>query len=204
MQKSSMTHIPIPDDIAVVVLDMDGTIYRKPRMAWYMICKQWRYLSSLIAERRWRKVQRKALSSQQSAINSQPFSDKWYKDSYLLAMVDIIRQHYRPQEWLQPMLEECKRRRIKIAILSDYEAVEDKLHALGLNPADFDAILATGDFDTIKPDKRLGTILLHHLFPENTETNNAAFNWRHVLFIGDREDTDGQLAHALGAQFIKV
>lgn len=204
MQKSRMlTHIPIPDDIKVVVLDMDGTIYRKPRMAWYMICKQWRNLPSLIAERRWRKAQRKALLTGLEMPNM-PVSTNWYRTSYLPSMMQIITKHYTVQPWLQSLLEECKRRGINIAILSDYEAVEEKLHTLELNPADFDAILATGDFDTIKPDKRLGAILLHHLYPSTTDTNNAAFNWRQVLFIGDREDTDGQLAHALGAQFIKV
>ena len=202
MQKSSI-HIPIPDDIAVVVLDMDGTIYRKPRMAWYMLCRQRRHLLSLITERRWRKAQRKALLTGQK-MPKIPVPTDWYRTSYMPSMVQIIAQHYTVQPWLLPMLDECKRRGIKIAILSDYEAVEDKLHALGLNPADFDAILATGDFDTIKPDKRLGAILLKHLYPSNAETNNSAFNWRHVLFIGDREDTDGQLANALGAQFIKV
>lgn len=189
--------ISIPDDITVVVLDLDGTIYRKPRMAWYMLRKQWLHLPSLIAERHYRKAQRQALKEGRP-MPLMPLSGKWYKDSYLPSMVQIIAEHYHPASWLQPLLDECKQRQIKVLILSDYEAAADKLRALGLNPTSFDAILSTGDFSTIKPDPRLGEILAQHI------TKNAAINWQHVLFIGDRPDTDGQLARALGAQFILV
>lgn len=189
--------IRVPDDITMVVLDMDGTIYRKPKMAWYMLLRQWCHLPSLVAERLYRKRQRAALSTQPSAVSGQPFSDTWYRQCYLPAMVDIIREHYRPQEWVQPLLDECKQRDIPVIILSDYEAVNDKLRALGLAPEAFAAIMATSDLGTIKPDLRLGEMIVAKL-------KHAAIDWRHVLFIGDRQDTDGLLAHALGAQFIQV
>ena len=189
-----LTHINIPEDVTVVVLDLDGTIYRKPRMAWYMMLKQCCHLPSLIAERRWRKAQRKALQTGEP-MPSMPVSEQWYRRVYLPSMVQIIAEHYYPAPWLQPLLDECRQRKIKVFILSDYEAATDKMHALGINPAAFDAVLSTGDFATIKPDPRLGEILAQHI------TNNAAVNWQHVLFIGDRPDTDGQLAQALGAQF---
>ena len=191
-----LTHIFIPERVAVVVLDLDGTIYRKPRMAWYMLRKQWRHLPSLIAERRWRKAQRNALK-QGKPMPPMPVPEQWYRNSYLPSMVQIIAEHYSPQPWLQPLLDECKQRKIQVLILSDYEAAVDKLHALRLNPADFDTILSTGDFGTIKPDPALGNIL-------RTVIKNAAISWQQVLFIGDRPDTDGQLAHALGAQFYLV
>lgn len=189
--------IPIPNDIKVVVLDMDGTIYSKPRMAWYMIRKQRRHLPSLIAERRWRRKQRAAVCGQPSAISRQRFTEKWYRENYLPSMVAVIREHYRPQSWLPTLIDECKQRGIKIVILSDYEAVKEKLQALGLHAEDFDAILAAGDVGTVKPDPRLGDAI-------RAAINNAALSWRQVLFVGDREDTDGQLARALGAQFLKV
>ena len=195
-----LTHIHIPEGVTVVVMDLDGTIYRKPRMAWYMLCKQWRHLPSLIAEGCWRKAQRQALKKG-IPMPPMPVSAKWYKESYLPSMVQIIADHYHPAPWLQPLLDECLQRKIKLFILSDYEAATDKLQALGLNPADFDAILATGDFSTIKPDPRLANILAQHITPD---TENATVNWQHVLFIGDRPDTDGQLARALGAQFFPV
>lgn len=188
--------IPVPKDIAIVVLDLDGTIYRKPRMACYMIGKQWRHLPSLIAERRWRKAQRQALHDGQP-MPAMPVSETWYRQSYLPSMVDIIREHYTPQEWVKPLLEECRQRNVKVVILSDYEAATEKLQVLGLKPSDFDYILSTGDMGTIKPDPRLAEML-------SAAMNNAAIDWRHVLIIGDRDDTDGLLAKALGAQFLKV
>lgn len=192
-----LTHITIPENIAVVVLDLDGTIYRKPRIGLYMFAKQWRHLPLLIAERRWRKAQRQALVTG-GVMPPRPVPELWYRTSYLPSMVDVIAKHYKPALWLQPLMDECKQREIPIVILSDYEAVTEKLRVLGLQPEAFDAILASGDFGTIKPDPKLGEILAAHI------SKNAAVNWQQVLFIGDRQDTDGLLAQALGAQFILV
>lgn len=189
-----LTHITIPADITVVVLDLDGTIYRMPRMGWYMFCKHWLHLPSLIRERRWRKAWRQALHAG-APVPPKPVAEHWYRQKYLPSMVQIIRKHYKPQPWLQPLLDECRQRNIKVIILSDYEAAHDKLRVLGLNPDAFDVILSTGDFGTIKPDPELGRVLAAHI------TNDAAVNWQHVLIIGDRPDTDGLLAQALGAQF---
>ena len=188
-----LTHISIPEGITVVVLDLDGTIYRKPRMALYMLRKQWCHLPSLIAERRWRKAQRQALH-RGTPMPPMPVAEQWYRQSYLPSMVQIIAEHYQPAPWLQPLLDECRLRKIQVIILSDYEAATDKLRALHLDATAFDAILSTGDFGTIKPDPELGNIL-------RSAIKNAAVNWQQVLFIGDRPDTDGQLAQALGAQF---
>lgn len=189
-------HISIPEGITVVVLDLDGTIYRKPRIALYMLRKQWRHLILLIAERCWRKAQRKALR-EGTPMPPMPVPEQWYRESYLPCMVDIIAEHYQPAPWLQVLLDECKQRNIQVIILSDYESATDKLRALHLDASAFDAILSTGDFGTIKPDPKLGDIL-------RTAIKNAAISWQHVLFIGDREDTDGLLAQALGAPFILV
>jgi FMN phosphatase YigB (HAD superfamily) len=192
-----LTHITVPADITAVVLDLDGTIYRMPRMGWHMVRKNRYHLPSLIAERRWRKARRKALL-EGSAMPKKPVSEEWYRKVYLPSMVQIIAEHYKPQPWLQPLLDECSRRKIKVIVLSDYESAHEKLHVLGLTPKAFDAVLSTGDLGTIKPDPDLGRILTPYI------TNNAAVNWQHVLIIGDREDTDGQLAKALGAQFLHV
>lgn len=192
-----LTHITIPENIAVVVLDLDGTIYRKPRIGLYMFAKQWRHLPLLIAERRWRKAQRQALVTG-GVMPPRPVPELWYRTSYLPSMVDVIAKHYKPALWLQPLMDECKQREIPVVILSDYEAVTEKLRVLGLQPEAFEAILASGDFGTIKPDPKLGEILAAHI------SKNAAVNWQQVLFIGDRQDTDGLLAQALGAQFILV
>lgn len=192
-----LTHITIPENIAVVVLDLDGTIYRKPRIGLYMFAKQWRHLPLLIAERRWRKAQRQALVTG-GVMPPRPVPELWYRTSYLPSMVDVIAKHYKPALWLQPLMDECKQREIPVVILSDYEVVTEKLRVLGLQPEAFDAILASGDFGTIKPDPKLGEILAAHI------SKNAAVNWQQVLFIGDRQDTDGLLAQALGAQFILV
>lgn len=201
-----LTSISIPKDVSLVVLDLDGTLYRKPRMAWYMIRSQWRHLPSLAAERRYRRLLRRRLTldtaNTPAKTVTREFSDKWYNESYLPAMVRVIARHYKAEPWVQPLLDDCHTRGIKVALLSDYEAAVDKLRVLRLNPDDFDCILSTGDLGTIKPDPGLGDMLLRHLYPAGDMPD--PFPWQHALFIGDRQDTDGMLAHALGAQFMQV
>ena len=193
------THISIPEGITLVVLDLDGTLYRKPHMSWHMIRRQWRHLPSMIAERRWRKAHRRALEKGEP-IPPMPVDEHWYYTAYLPTMVQIIAEYYTAQPWVQPLLDECRSRGIKRVLLSDYEAELDKLRVLHLNPDDFDCILSTGDLGTIKPDPRLGEMILQHLYPRQSRVAD----WQHALFIGDRPDTDGKLAQALGAQFIQV
>lgn len=201
-----LTSISIPKDVSLVVLDLDGTLYRKPRMAWYMIRSQWRHLPSLAAERRYRRLLRRCLAlntaNTPAKTVTREFSDKWYNESYLPAMVRVIARHYKAEPWVQPLLDDCHTRGVKVALLSDYEAAVDKLRVLRLNPDDFDCILSTGDLGTIKPDPSLGDMLLRHLYPAGDMPD--PFPWQHALFIGDRQDTDGMLAHALGAQFMQV
>ena len=197
--------IDIPQGIRLVVLDMDGTIYRKPHMAHYMLRRQWRHLPSLIAERLYRRRQRKALKNLEILKSWNPeilksIDARWYTQSYLPSMVDIIATRYRPEAWLQPLLDECRQRQIKVAILSDYEAVTDKLHALHLSPDAFAGIYAASEAGTIQPAPRLGAFLMERLYPDSS----ARPAWSEVLFIGDRPDTDGALANALGAQYMRV
>ena len=188
------------------MLDLARTLYRKPRMAWYMIRSQWRHLPSLAAERRYRRLLRRRLALNTANTSAKTvtreFSDKWYNESYLPAMVRVIARHYKAEPWVQPLLDDCHTRGVKVALLSDYEAAVDKLRVLRLNPDDFDCILSTGDLGTIKPDPSLGDMLLRHLYPADDMPD--PFPWQHALFIGDRQDTDGMLAHALGAQFMQV
>ena len=138
-----LTSISIPKDVSLVVLDLDGTLYRKPRMAWYMIRSQWRHLPSLAAERRYRRLlqRRLALNTANTSAKTvtREFSDKWYNESYLPAMVRVIARHYKAEPWVQPLLDDCHTRGVKVALLSDYEAAVDKLRVLRLNPDDFDA-----------------------------------------------------------------
>ena len=148
-----LTSISIPKDVSLVVLDLDGTLYRKPRMAWYMIRSQWRHLPSLAAERRYRRLLRRRLAldtaNTPAKTVTREFSDKWYNESYLPAMVRVIARHYKAEPWVQPLLDDCHTRGVKVALLSDYEAAVDKLRVLRLNPDDFDCILSTGDLGTM-------------------------------------------------------
>lgn len=184
----------------LIIIDVDGTLYKKPRMAWYMICAEWRHLHFLALERRLRRWQRQHLGQDLHRCHLQKKKkfwqrfEAWYSYSYLPTMVEVIRSRYTLQPWVKPLLNDCHEQHIPVVLLSDYEAVEQKLEVLGLSSSQFAAVFSTADFGTIKPDPILGQRIIEAL-------DMPDIDWRNVLFIGDRPDTDGALATALGAQF---
>lgn len=186
-------------------MDVDGTVYSKPHMTRRMLLAQWHHLPFMLHERVMRSYRRRQIGrcDEPEKLGRGPritLYDRWYKRSYLPAMVKVIGKYYHTQEWLQPMLDECRKRNIPVVLLSDYEAVMDKLNVLGLAPEKFAGIYTASDALTLKPDPRLGAYVMNKLYPDASERPA----WKDVLFIGDRPDTDGELAKALGASFIRV
>ena len=199
------TTIDIPAGIRLIVLDMDGTIYSKPHMTSRMLLTQWHHLPFMVHERITRAYRRRQVGKCEAPdrllrAKWPTLYSRWYKRSYLPSMVKIIGRYYRPQAWLHPLLDECRQRQIPVVILSDYEAVTDKLHILGLKEEMFDGVYATSEAGTLKPDPRLGTYVMEQVYPDAAKRPE----WKNVLFVGDRPDTDGALAEALGAQYLRV
>jgi HAD superfamily hydrolase (TIGR01549 family) len=109
-------------------------------------------------------------------------------------MVTVIRKYYKTAEWIHPLILECKKRGIRLVILSDYGHTHEKLEALGLEKDLFDWVVSAPELGGLKP----ATQLIHKVAEYMGVTTSQC------LIIGDREDTDGQLAKAAGAAFCLV
>ena len=81
-----------------------------------------------------------------------------------------------------------------MVVLSDYGHATEKLEALGLSPTLFDWIVSAPELGGLKPAPQLMQIV----------TKQMGVTAEECLVIGDREDTDGEMARRAGAEFVQV
>ncbi len=118
----------------------------------------------------------------------------WYYNRYLPLMEKIIGKYQPLGKWVIPFIEECKEKGVKMVVLSDYEGIKEKLQALGLDDTVFDWLIASSDLGGLKPAPQI-----MHMVAERMGVTP-----QECLVIGDREDTDGEMARGAGADFCLV
>lgn len=186
-----------------VLFDLDGTLYDKrgmpKRFVWAAIkagC-----LGLLIRER---KARRRISISQQPADYETLFAEiaagsrysvervrTWYVKWYMPTMVGILKNHRTLDKTVIKMAEGFKAKGAKIAILSDYGCVREKLEALGGDPALFDALLDAPSLGGFKPRPDVFRAACASL---GVDPSRCAM-------VGDRPETDGGCT-SVGMTFI--
>lgn len=197
-------NIKIPQTIRLVVLDLDGTLYQKKGLArrmFFAAPKDWKLM---LAERKTRKHLRGKWLQNEDDFYQLYFQTMarycnasatelriWYFDQYMPLMVEQISKYHKPVNWLADLINICKDKSIKLVVLSDYGHVPEKLKALGIDINLFDGMISAPELGGLKPASQ---ILIQVLDRENVTPQQC-------LVVGDREDTDGQLAQSVGAFF---
>ena len=166
-----------------VVLDLDGTLYNKQGLARRLVRRLWWSLPMLAVDRLakgacWRWVVR----------------TRWYRRIYLPTMVRMIGDGCSVREEVLGFISECRRRQIPIAIYSDYAFVREKLDVLGIDAGQFALLVDSPTLGARKPSREAAQKLLAMLKAAPKTT----------LFVGDRDDTDGETARLVGARFLKI
>jgi FMN phosphatase YigB (HAD superfamily) len=166
-----------------VVLDLDGTLYNKQGLARRMLRRLWWSLPLLAVDRLahgacWRWVVR----------------TRWYRRIYLPTMVRMISEGCSAREEVLQFISECRRRQIPMAVYSDYAFVPEKLRVLGIDAEQFALLVDSPTLGVRKPSREAVLQLLAMLHAEPATT----------LFVGDRDDTDGETARLVGARFLKI
>ena len=190
----------------LVVFDLDGTLYDKRGLSLRMVLHAPWDVVKMRAERQTRAYMRGLwLGAENFAqtyneqlaqrMECSPLQAKeWYEQRYMPLMVKLIGQYQPLGDWVLPFVQDCQQQGIKMVVLSDYGFAKEKLQALGLEPALFDWVLSAPELGGLKPAAEL----MHHV----AERMGVAVE--DCLVIGDREDTDGEMARRSGAQFRKV
>lgn len=191
----------------LVVFDLDGTLYDKRGLSLRMVLHAPWNICKMLRERKVRATMKGAWLGDKEAFyqayfqrmatrlySSAAVAKQWYTDSYLPLMTKLIGKYQRMGEWVMPFIAECKEKGVKMVVLSDYEYAEEKLRALGLDPALFDWVVSAPLLGGLKPAPELMQVVVERMGVMPQE----------CLIIGDREDTDGEMAQRSGAQFRKV
>lgn len=193
--------------IKTVVFDLDGTLYDKTGLARRMVSRLWWCLPMLASER---LARRNAHYIQYASVDEffgaffatmarghwwgPSIAAKWYNYVYIPTMVRLIAKYHCPRPEALQLIEACKERGIQMAIYSDYTGVIEKLEALGIDPHQFDLIVAAPELGALKPSEPCARRVLELLEADPKTT----------LFVGDRDDKDGASARNVGAKFLLI
>lgn len=169
--------------VQTVVLDLDGTLYNKSGLAKRMVRRLWWCLPLILIDRlahgrAWRWV----------------VSTRWHQRVYLPTMVRLIGEGCPRREETMDLIAAAKEKGLQLAIYSDYGCVKEKLEVLGVDAALFDLLISAPELGALKPSKACAQEVLRRLNAQPETT----------LFVGDREDTDGEAAKNVGAKFMLI
>ena len=189
----------------LVIFDLDGTLYNKRRLSLRMLLHAPFDMLKMLAERKTRASMKGMWLADAFAptyyarlaerMHCTPTKAQyWYEQRYMPLMVKLIGRYQPIGEWVMPFVNECKERGVKMVVLSDYDFAQEKLQALGINPQLFDWVVSAPELGGLKPAAELLQLVAQQM-------SVAA---EQCLVIGDRQDTDGDMARATGAAFFPI
>lgn len=200
------------ENISAVIFDFDGTLYDNHGLAANFIKNDIFESIKMLAERKTHKIlkgiyldsyeefykeyiKQLTICRHKKTVekNLQKISD-WYKNVFLKVLVKIIGEKYKSRENVNLLFEKLKNQNIKIAVLSDYEAVPERMNALNISSENVDLIYGAAQLGGLKPAPQIFLKIAEQL----------KINPENILVVGDREDTDGQGARNAGMKFVQI
>ena len=109
-------------------------------------------------------------------------------------MVAILRKHYHTAPWVQTVIPELRANGRKVVVFSDYGFVQEKLAAIGFRLEWADFLFDAPSLGGLKPCKEAFAKLCREISLQPSE----------CLMVGDRVDTDGAGARAVGMPFVHI
>ena len=121
-------------------------------------------------------------------------SKSWYENDFYQAFIRVLNRTARPRSGLLEMLGKLRADGMKLAVVSDFGRIPERLAALGINPELFDMLKSSEDCGALKPapESFLCVARDWNLAPEQ------------ILVVGDRADRDGLGARHAGMPFLGI
>ena len=191
--------------IRAVVFDLDGTLYPRRQVVRYLVRRLFPRIIRLKRYNDFRKsaagrdfgsgeaLMQAALDLYSSNPDKQRRYRQWLENHYFPALVaGVSCAALRPG--FNTVVQKLKENGVKLAVVSDYGYVEERLAGLGCFPNMFDFLFGTETVGVMKPCQRINDIIVETLGVPESE----------ILVVGDRADTDQALAERGGMHFIGV
>lgn len=192
--------------VKALIFDLDGTLYESRHFPLYLIMADPLHIGMLGAERKCRKRLSNRHFGKASDYYDALFTAmgkgspelaercrRWFYGRYMPEQVRIIREKFGPRPQLKEFIGRLRGQGYKVAVLSDYCFTTEKLEAIGLSPADFDAVWESPALGGLKPRAEVFLNACKALGTAPSET----------LMIGDKTSKDGGALRA-GLQFIHL
>lgn len=195
-------------DIKGIIFDLDGTLYR---MRWYLrpILTLNLFPNSLRLPR-FLKIRgafsglemdsgdnlMNAICDKLAATENRSTTEmkQWIQDKFYPSFVGAMRYFSNSRPAINETLINIKKSGFKLAVLSDYDKVYERLISLNIEPSLFDTLTSSESSGALKPSARP--------FLEIAQTWNLTPD--KILVIGDRDDTDGEAARGAQMQFLQI
>jgi phosphoglycolate phosphatase-like HAD superfamily hydrolase len=193
-------------EIDGVVFDLDGTLYdKRPVERWVMT----RMLPSLPRLWRYTRVRtslagvdlddaaalaRETLQRLASDAPGQAAWQRWISGRYEPTVLRAVAQAGRAYPGAQGLLVRLRAAGLRLGLVSDYRGAEDRLRALGIDPALFHFTLVTEEHGAMKPAKRMAARTLEGM----------GLPGARMVMVGDRAFADQRFAEACGMRFCGV
>lgn len=128
-----------------------------------------------------------------SGVSAQK-AQHWYEQKFQPAFIDTLKKKANARPGCSELLCALKQKGLKLAVLSDYGFIAERLQALSLDTELFDSLYSADQSGALKPSVRPFHKMLGQLSCEADK----------CIVIGDRQDSDGEGARQHGMTFIGV
>jgi HAD superfamily hydrolase (TIGR01549 family) len=181
-----------------VVFDLDGTLYDKRPLEWFMVRHLLLDLPRLLRYTGVRSGLAGADHGSGEAIarvTLERLADSpWIRERYEPTLIRGLRKASRLHAGAAELLAELRAAGLRLGLVSDYRGVPERLAALGLGGGCFDFVLVTEEVGAMKPARRMVDATLAGMQLSGEE----------LVMVGDRDFTDQRFAEAAGMRFLGV